>query len=247
MKFVDKELKDIISSDQSNYNRQVLDFHTLYKGKDIKFSVAARLSASFPYISPLARNYPDNIVEIEGQKPQKHNYHIADGGYFDNAGLFTTVEWLNDRLEEFHNELKVNRVLLLQINAFPESKLKSQNDNFGWFTEFIGPLNALYNVRDSTQIARNQEEAELLQEVWKNKKEGKQKEGKQVDIQPFTIFFPDNEKYEQPLSWKLTQKQKDNLEKAWKDIVDKQDPKSTFNRIKYTWQEEWEIPKSWES
>jgi hypothetical protein len=88
-----------------------VDFNTLYAGYDIDVVTAARLSATFSYVSPISR--------YVGENPQG-NYHIADGGYFDNSGVVTMVEWLNEWLDP-QKGLNIKRVLLLQINAFPES------------------------------------------------------------------------------------------------------------------------------
>jgi len=88
-----------------------VDFNTLYAGYDIDVVTAARLSATFSYVSPISR--------YVGENP-KGNYHIADGGYFDNSGMVTMVEWLNEWLDP-QKGLNIKRVLLLQINAFPES------------------------------------------------------------------------------------------------------------------------------
>ena len=93
---------------------KALDFRTLYENYDLDVTTAARLSASFPYVTPMARN----DVELT------HNYHVADGGFFDNTGLFTVVEWLDENLESFSQEFNVKKVLILQINAFPESQLE---------------------------------------------------------------------------------------------------------------------------
>lgn len=238
MKFIEGNISNIVACNSSDSYNQVLDFYTLYqplnseKHYDLKITTGARLSASFPYVSPLARNDRDNIVEIKNSDNvncKKHyNYHIADGGYFDNAGLFTIVEWLDKWLDTFRKDLKITRVLIVQINAFSEYQLNSTNGDLGWVTEFIGPLKTLYGVRNSTQLARNEKEAEILQKKWQDK----------VEIRPFTIFFPRKNSgtkvdYNQPLSWKLTEKQKNNLKSAWEDIKNK----DTINDIEKVWTE----------
>jgi hypothetical protein len=211
---------------------KALDFNTLFFDTtqnvpyDLSVTTAARLSATFPYVSPSARN--DQRYE-----KFKRNYHIADGGYFDNAGLFTAIEWLDEWLDIFSKTLKINRVLLLQINAFPESSLKSEiPGGKGWFMEFIGPLLALSGVRDSTQVARNQKEADLLKNRWAGK----------VEIQSHTIFFPSgvsSKLYNPPLSWKLTERQKQNLQNAWDELQNS----SVINAIQNLWHNTWGMPQ----
>lgn len=175
-----------------------VDFNTLYAGYDIDVVTAARLSATFSYVSPISR--------YVGENPQG-NYHIADGGYFDNSGMVTMVEWLNEWLDP-QKGLNIKRVLLLEINAFPESTPSKSKIEGGWFQAIIGPLLTLFSVRDTTQLSRVSTEVELLQKRWAN----------QVKIAYCPIFFPKNGKngeYKPPLSWTLTEKQKQNIKNGW--------------------------------
>ncbi len=278
MKFIPEEMKyylnDLSDTELSKETKQkireskALDFRTLYncgtpenpKACNLDVVTAARLSATFPYVSPTARNYienqdnGDNLIKVDNQQdchtadcgffdnfifsvkewlaqkgwlPQwlreddevtKQNYHMADGGFFDNFGIFTATEWLDKFLEENADDLKIKKVVLLQINAFPELKLKpDQKGNLGFITVLTGPLKALTGVRDSTQVARNIQAVKLLKDKWNNN-------GKGISIEYFSISFPekyqeDNEEqtYSQPLSWRLTQTQKYNLKNAWED------------------------------
>ncbi|MEA5537004.1 hypothetical protein [Crocosphaera sp. XPORK-15E] len=239
---------------------RALDFRTLYNycgtpeastSCTLDVTTAARLSASFPYVSPMARNYPDNLIkDFQTGKPMKdpttdkitmHNYHMADGGYFDNSGAFTAIEWLNDFLknkpqdeskckEKNYKCLNIKKVVLLQINAFPEEPLKSREEGEkGLLTVLKGSLDTLSAVRDSTQIDRNIQAVKLLQDSWNDN-------GHNINIGRFAISFPKEDhnqnKYDQPLSWQLTQHQKDNLKDAWENdqIIEK-----TVKRMKAFW------------
>ncbi|MDJ0509065.1 MAG: hypothetical protein QNJ64_07410 [Crocosphaera sp.] len=297
---------------------KALDLKTLFncgtpeapKQCNLSITTAARLSASFPYVSPLSRNYIDygknkqqdqdsleNIFkdpeeeqrfkekkfteekfkdateeekrnykvnclkkrdkEIDQESYEKicikQNYHIADGGYFDNGGTFTAIERLdkflnltekpkdykNNKLtEKLENDqknkvtkdkdenlndsysLNIKKIVLLNINAFPEAPLNAQQEgSLGYVTSGLGAVNTLNSVRDATQIARNIKEADLLKRTWCNR--GITKE---ITIETFTISFPyakinrngeQGEPYDPPLSWRLTDKQKNNLKEAW--------------------------------
>jgi hypothetical protein len=218
-------------------NLQAIDFNNLYPNSDLNVTTAARLSATFPYVSPLARD-DRNLA----------NYHIADGGYFDNSGLFTTIEWLDKWLEPDKN-LDIDRVLIVQIEAFANplgntANNKDKKFNGGWWMEWLGPLLALSNVRDATQSARNTREIKLLtQDAKVLKQELEQKvndkcQTQNIEIQEFTIAFPERsrngEKFEQPLSWKLTKKQKENLKEGWQVLLNEKN--SSVDRIKKVWQ-----------
>ncbi|MFN6474954.1 hypothetical protein [Nostoc sp. DedQUE07] len=202
------------------------DFNTLYGAYDVNVVTAARLSATFPYVSPICRS----SVNIP-----KHNYHVADGGYFDNSGFVTAAEWLDEHLNEWsdENNLNIKRVLILQINPFPESdSTENVEGNGGWFMATLGPLLAMFKVRDPVLASRNAKEADLLVKKWENK----------VDIQYFPIFFPSESenavskfykdgRYRPPLSWRLTDREKEAIKEGWEAIKTKENIK----KIKQLW------------
>ncbi len=206
--------------------RKFIDFNTLYPDSDIDVVTAARLSATFPYVSPICRsskNFPGR------------NYHVADGGYFDNSGFATAGQWLNTHLEQWKKpeSLNIKRVLILQINAFPESpSTENVTGAGGWFMATVGPLLAMFKVRDPVLAARNRAIAELLKNRW-------QQAG--VDVQYVPIFFPDEQtapefyqkgRYRPPLSWRLTDEEKRNLYEGWKAI----ESGETIQQLKQWWQ-----------
>lgn len=216
---------------------KALDFHTLYRGYDLDVTTAARLSASFPYVSPVARN--------DSKDGLTHNYHVADGGFFDNAGLFTAIEWLDTHLDS----LNVKRVLLIQINAIPGEKLQvGQRGGLGWLMRLIGPLTTLNSIRDSTQIARNSREIDLIKDKWISNAANR----RTVDFRTCYIGFPDKDEYNPPLSWRLTGKQIDDLKKAW----NKAKTQADFQALRQLWRnsdtdrqgrDNWNLPESFSS
>ncbi|NEP56775.1 MAG: patatin-like phospholipase family protein [Symploca sp. SIO2G7] len=221
---------------QSNQGKKYQDFNSLY-GKynyDIDVTAAARLSATFPYVTPIARNlYPRNHQE------QQHNYHVADGGYFDNFGVFTTVEWLDKViLNNLKDDLRLQKVIILQINAFRPSASTSNNSSTkkGWLMSLAGPLLAVFKVRSSTQTDRNDLEIRVLQEKWKNSidiehvkveppkieySDFRNKEKSQSLKNYWQLFVNSRGEYNPPLSWKLSDFEKEMIKLAWKKIKDK--------------------------
>jgi hypothetical protein len=276
MKFVEGTMANYASElSGKSVDDTALDFKTLYNNCgtngdqpcDLTLTTAARLSASFPYVTPMARNDRENIIKNkEGQNIKVkdkngndtdflQNYHITDGGYYDNSGAFTAMNWLNNFLE-YNNSLKnkdhrinIKKVIILQINAFPEDKLElDQHGSPGFVVTTIGPVNTLNGIRDSTQIGRNKLFAELLKDRWHNDKN----EENNISIQDFTISFPESKPlkdkdgnvvkdkdgnlvkipYNPPLSWRLTESQKMNLVEAWQQDTD---IRETVEKMKTFW------------
>ncbi|MEE8278453.1 MAG: hypothetical protein V3R89_07005 [Thermoanaerobaculia bacterium] len=86
---------------------------------DIDVITAARVSATFPYITPMARaEWDDHQTESPyALEP----FRTADGGYYDNPGELTALEWLQSALGGGRAE-RIEKVLLVEIEAFPEGR-----------------------------------------------------------------------------------------------------------------------------
>jgi hypothetical protein len=163
------------------------------KTKDVAAVTAARLSASFPLVTPASRS------NAEGLQP-----HVVDGGYYDNYGMATLVEWLDEALCADSNS--VRSVLVIQIHGAPISTGSSaQPDKLssrGWFFQIGAPLLTLNNVRGAGQIAHNDLELGQMQHRWFGK----------VPIHSVTLEFPDEDA---PLSWHLTREQQTKVRERW--------------------------------
>ncbi|MDZ8030570.1 hypothetical protein [Nostoc sp. DedSLP04] len=194
-----------------------IDFNTLYPEYDIDVTTAARLSATFPYVSPVCRPSQDT----------RWNYHIGDGGYFDNFGIGTTIDLLNQLLESEQSS-QIKKVVLIQINAFPDDENPQKEKGApGWQMEVIGSLLALLNVRSDTQNEGNTLNIELLTDKYKCGYKHDEPEKVQqflkdkscqkgIEIMHIPIKFPRG-KINPPLSWQLTQEQKEAIQNAWED------------------------------
>lgn len=187
------------------------DFHEMYRHTDIAVVTAARLSATFPFVTPASR-----AVMKSTRKPQPH---VVDGGYYDNYGVSTLVEWLDVGLEKLQSEGKLPagfRVLVLQIHetADPKTTTPPRGSRRGWFYQTYAPLEAMFAVRTAGQRSHDQVELKLLQEKWRGK----------VSIEPVAFEFggsqaetnPFNPEFENPpLTWHLTTRQKRAIEDEW--------------------------------
>src|SRR5215469_4559555 len=168
-----------------------MDFYDpeLYSNYDIRIVTAVRLSSAFPHVSPAAR--ADLPPEI----------HVVDGGYYDNYGISTLIEWLDDALQAPDNPIR--RVLIIQIrDSAPNANTKPQAGR-GGFNQSFAPIATMLHVRSTGQLAHNDEDTSLIERV-----------RFQPDVAIESAVF----EYcgeTPPLSWHLTAAQKANIETAW--------------------------------
>ncbi len=178
---------------------------------DLNKRTAARLSATFPYITPIARPALQGFEGVDYEVPY---YHVADGGFYDNLGIVPAVEWI--RAVMFPDGLngRIDRVVVLQIVAEPEPE---EMDNMlpsgtptkdGFRFVFAGPLEAIAKVRGSTQVKRSDLELGLLQQL----DESSSIEVDVVRVQPPINVYEDGNP---PLSWSLSPKNIESLKSAW--------------------------------
>ena len=125
-----------------------------YQNKDLAMTTAARLSASFTYVTPVARSDGDRS-------------HMADGGYYDNYGMSTLIQWLKQALPSA--QPPVTDVMVIQIRAFPPDMLHDKPRR-GWLFQAIAPIDAMLDVRTAGQYAHNRVEFALLQDAMKQTK-----------------------------------------------------------------------------
>jgi hypothetical protein len=183
-----------------------------YPGRDVFLETAARMSAAFPYVSPEAR--PDN-------PPDKA--HLGDGGYFDNSGVFILSEWLKKAVSASAPGSK--RILILQLDAFPNSEPTDTEKFKKWYYQLGSPINTMLTVRSEGQIVRDTAIGEDLQKLlnadgfqttwmlvrYTPPAAGEMSDGVACPLDP-------------PLSWHLTPKEQLCVETAWEIAQPKLSP-----------------------
>jgi hypothetical protein len=185
------------------------EFTQRYKA-DIAMTTAARLSATFPLISPTARPGPSRDAKAPGYSlpgpefwalfPRGGNYlHAVDGGYYENSGIVGAVEWLDDAFTEMvrRNEPLPAQVLFLELNAFPlqapidetqpappdTPAIDTGQRSHGTLYDLISPLPAIINVRNSGQKAFATRVLELFRARWARES------GRSVNIVPVRFYY----------------------------------------------------------
>jgi hypothetical protein len=144
------ELRDV-DPNSSGATKGVSD---VTNGRDLSLITAARLSASFPFITPFAR-----LMQVDLRSEPKL-FHLTDGGYWDNYGVVTVLEWLR----EAQGEIGTRPVLVVQIPPSPDPPVAERDQSWVW--QLTAPLVALASVRVNAQKARNEREIEQLKASW---------------------------------------------------------------------------------
>jgi hypothetical protein len=175
------------------------NFADLYRDVDLPVTTAVRLASAFPYVSPAARAQMD--------RPE---YHIVDGGYYDNYGVANAIDWINEAIGGFHHNLdNLPPILVITIRSFPNDAM-GEATNRGWFFQAYAPIEGLLHVRTTTQLVRDKEQLLLLRDRWGRNKQN-------IPHIRFASFqFPQQGA---PLSWQMNDAQRKAIEAQWSAIV----------------------------
>jgi hypothetical protein len=196
-------------------------FDRLYDGYDTPVTSAVRMSATFPFVTPAARAHRrDKNRDLSDWSDAE--YHVVDGGYYDNYGMASLVECLDNELNK--PEMEVDELMVIRIHSMPvvKSPDRGLEKKRGFFYQMGVPFSTLDKVRGAGQLSHSQVEFDMLQKRWR------ERAGRRVDIQLATFEYP---KYDAPLSWHLTEKQKHALDTAWKETY-VNDPNSDLTKVK---------------
>lgn len=167
------------------------NFIETYDGSDLSIVTAARLSATFPYVTPQAK---PNV-------PGRQSFHYADGGYYDNSGILSALDVVDDWLVWQKDMPRPNRIILIEIRASGPSDGKTPNKG-GLLASTIGPLATLSHVRTTSQVERNEFEVALAKSRWKQYG---------VDLEHFVFRLSNT----CPLSWHLAEEEKQRIKAHW--------------------------------
>ena len=181
-----------------------MQFADDYNGWDLPIATAARLSATFPYVSPIARASAANH--------DSDRVHVADGGYYDNSGMVSALSWLIDA----ENELQGQTVILISIDSGSDNP--EGGKVWSWQKQLVAPVSTMLNLRTSSQQHRVIFEGALVRELLES-------HGAKVISAPF-IYTGDL-----PLSWHLNATQKENVELAWEVPLLSQSKSKVFGAL----------------
>ena len=173
---------------------RVASFHRLFEGRDVDVVTAARLSATFPYVTPVSRAWPDS-QDRAGQ-------HFADGAYYDNTGMLTALQWLGDVFEASPERYQGRPVAVIRVASFPDFDSVTVKDRSTWY-QLIAPLVAQFAVSRTGQVDRMNTELEQFTKSWCSQG---------IEVVPFTFQFRADSP---PFTWSLTPSQRAAIGDEW--------------------------------
>jgi hypothetical protein len=195
----------------SNCDSTLQDVYGRYGPVDLDAVTAARLSATFPFVTPASRAV---VGDAGHHNPDVPAWHIADGGFYDNPAIVPAVVWIRDVLQDKSLAQSIAKILVIQIDPFTQTERRPPYDSLkapggrgegpgqaiGW------PLQTLAAVRSSSQVTRSLLELDLLENA-----------ARSVQIERI-VFCPEAypADYRPPLSWQLTREDREVLESIWK-------------------------------
>jgi hypothetical protein len=171
--------------------------------QDLSIVTAVRLSATFPWVTPMARRQQD------GAGPE---YHFADGGYFENFGVETLLEWMGVVLPRYL-DLGGRRVLVIRIEDAPPDELDPEEiaEPQGSLYSSIGPVKTLLEARTATQRFRIHKAIREFEHRWaEHCSNAGCFDENDLEIVTFTL-----ECENAPLSWQLDADQLQCIEDGW--------------------------------
>jgi hypothetical protein len=179
----------------------------------LPLATAARLSATFPIVSSATRIPAPFAV---------HAYHFVDGGYYDNDGTASAIEFLKSALDDPQSERETQgaplKIVLFEIRDDDGSSIGDE-DNFGdqnansadarrWtqIDQLTAPLGALWAAGHESISMRNRRELCILEKAYKDR----------LDIHHVVFTIPNDGDALSPLSWNLTTYQRRQIaQRAW--------------------------------
>lgn len=183
---------------------------------------AARLSATFPYVSPAARSELEDPGSGQGNR-RTPAHHMIDGGYYDNYGVASALDWLQVVLEDrarHPDRYAFERVLVVQIRAFGKDPTFETPPVSGAASATLGPIFGVLNIRDGGAFTRNWIEFDRFVESWNRRfdlrADERAEEGKARDVVHLSsVVLSPKPDQNGPLSWHLKPSDKRRMAAWW--------------------------------
>lgn len=162
----------------------------------LRVATAARINAAFPFVSPTP------VIPLGGERRR-----LADAGYFDNFGVDLACRWLSEN-EDWVSE-HVSRVLILQIRTFrPEEFSGDRSTSLSRAAEDVtGPPTGAFQAR--TSMMRSKNDRQVQDVIAQYRRPG---------LPPVTTEIVECPRDRIPLTWRLTDAERNGITGAVKDL-----------------------------
>ncbi|WP_080059421.1 hypothetical protein [Spirosoma aerolatum] len=191
-------------------------------GADVPLKTAASLCSRFPLVTNGALIRRDS-VDKNGQR-QPYGGHVVDGGYFDNSGVETCIQLLNNLVPSIRKLDTVDHVIVIPYilfikNSSTDSQLPHKKSVL---QEVQVPLLAFFNAWDNGSNTRDRMFGSFMDRFANPK------------TSYLTLRLAYNDKY--PLGWFLSDSMARSLSRQAKDSISLKNKelvrlKSTFRRL----------------
>lgn len=207
----------------TTYSAEAIELFRLLpkEASHIRLATAARMSASFPYVSSPA------------VLPTNPRRRVVDAGYYDNYGVSLAASWLfSGSHQRTLAERKIQRVLLIQIRdgiSDPHRKLdvvgaRETNQLMRAAEEFTTPLTGFYNGQNSSSSFRNDGLLEVLSHLYEAKRKPTRYSNNNLQVKAIsenfmtmTLEYSGNAS----LSWYLTDDERESIRNSSELITDR--------------------------
>ncbi len=164
-----------------------------FPGADIDVLTAVRLSASFAWVSPLAR------ARFEGKDKRAHvgHFHVGDAGYYDAYGMESALDWASAVFRNFRDRL--GGIVIIQIRDEPYD---TPADRGLHFAQVFGPIVASLDELINVQFQRNQADMARARSI----------SGGFIDTVVFAPRHPSSK------AWSLAESQKSEIDSDWEEV-----------------------------
>ncbi|MFC1526032.1 patatin-like phospholipase family protein [Candidatus Latescibacterota bacterium] len=188
---------------------------------DLSIWTAARLSATFPFVTPACRPLLLDPDDSELDLLRTPSRHFIDGGYYDNYGVASAIDCLQQVLEEKERELRspdgdptlhFKRVCIIEVRLSEDpgnTRVAS-----GFTAALLGPLKGLLSTRVRSQQSRNEISLGRFIDGWNDRFRALQG-GDAPHLKRFVFQPPQG--IQEPLSWHLAESQKERLRGSWRE------------------------------
>jgi hypothetical protein len=210
--------------------RTLAEFLGERAGYSVDVWTAARLSATFSYVSPPARaclrpaaGRPCEPAGAFGRHRRAAELHLIDGGYADNFGVASAIDWLARELRRCRvaDGCPFDRVALIEIRAKPYRD--TAKPSRAWVAEWLGPPAGLATAWALAQRAANDTAVDLVRDVDRSRPIGSfvfEPAPTEQACGPCTAGLPDGMagcERSFPVSWHLSRRQKACINAFWLD------------------------------